>query len=170
MPCWTLSTACMNTLDCLRSTSTMNTMNKSVGGWRKGLTASSLHSHDLHCPLLGGRAPPPPLPFFYSRLMVVELVAEGQPLVLRKGRKVVMGTRSRATTAPPAVRLPLRWHNHHRLPGARGPGLHGSKAAAAACSHCSLLDTLLPARPGVPRAPAHTRLCLSHSSSQADSG
>ncbi len=52
MPCWTLSTACMNTLDCLRSTSTMNTMNKSVGGWRKGLTASSLHSHDLHCPLL----------------------------------------------------------------------------------------------------------------------
>ena len=58
MPCWTLSTACMNTLDCLRSMNTMNTMNtmnimnKSVGGWRKGLTASSLHSHDLHCPLL----------------------------------------------------------------------------------------------------------------------
>ena len=45
----------MNTLDCLRSMNTMNTMNtmnKSVGGWRKGLTASSLHSHDLHCPLL----------------------------------------------------------------------------------------------------------------------
>ena len=58
MPCWTLSTACMNTLDCLRSMNTMNTMNtmnimnKSVGGWRKGLTASSLHSHDFHCPLL----------------------------------------------------------------------------------------------------------------------
>ena len=35
MPCWTLSTACMNTLDCLRSMNTMNTMNtyEQVCGW-----------------------------------------------------------------------------------------------------------------------------------------
>jgi hypothetical protein len=79
-------------------------------------------------------------PFFYSRLMVVELVAEGQPAAtpcVAKGTQggdgdSLEGNHSTPSGAP--LRLPLRWHNHHRLPGGRGftaprlPLLHAATA------------------------------------------